>query len=79
MIKNLPALHAAVAAVAPIDGVSADGAIWFQAGATPAQIAAAHAALSGFVDPAPAAVVGFQAPPMAPLAPLPKPKAITEA
>jgi hypothetical protein len=51
LIKNLEAFHAAIAALAPIDGVAADGTIFFQKSATPAQIAAANAAASSFVDP----------------------------
>jgi hypothetical protein len=52
-ITNLPAFHAAMAALAPIDGVAGDGHIFFQASATPAQIAAANAAALVYVDPAP--------------------------
>ena len=53
MISNLPAFHAAIAAVAPIDGVAADGHIFFQATATPAQITAANATASAYTDPPP--------------------------
>lgn len=49
-ITNLAVLHAAVAAVAPISGVRADGTIMFLPSATPAQIAAANAAVAAFVD-----------------------------
>jgi hypothetical protein len=76
MIKNLQAFHEAIAAVAPIDGVSGDGkTIWFQESATEAEIAAAHAAAAAFVDSAP------EHPPIAPppLQEPPRPKAITEA
>jgi len=52
VIKNLTAFHAAIAALAPIDGCSADGTIQFQAAATPAQIAAANAAAASWVEPA---------------------------
>jgi hypothetical protein len=77
MIKNLQALHAAVAATAPIDGVSGDGTIWFQAGATPAQKAAAQAAAAAFVDPALSpGDIQSKVPP--PLQQLPRPKSITE-
>jgi hypothetical protein len=74
MIKNLQALHAAIAATAPIDGVSGDGTIWFQAGATAAQKTAAQNVVTTFVDSAPSGPV---ATPM-PLQQLPRPKAITE-
>ena len=73
MIKNVAALDAAIRAVCLIDGVSGDGTIWYQAGATAPQKAAAAAALTGFVDSTP------PGPPSPPMAPLPKPKPITEA
>lgn len=75
MISNLQAFHAAISAIAPIDGVSADGVtVWFKKTATPAQIAAATAAMASYID---TAVVGFQAP-NPPMQALPRPKAITE-
>jgi hypothetical protein len=78
MIQNLPAFHAAIAAAAPINGVSADGTtIWFQASATPAQIAAAHAAATSYVEtPAIIAAAGPQL--NITLQTLPRPKLITE-
>jgi hypothetical protein len=76
MINNLQAFHAAIAAVAPIDGVSGDGkTIWFQESATEAEKAAAHAAAAAFVDSTPEGPV--VTPP--PLQELPRPKHITEA
>jgi hypothetical protein len=75
MISNLQAFHAAIAAVAPIDGVSADGVtIWFQSSATEAEKAAAHAAAAAFIDSTPEGPV--LTPP--PLQELPRPKHITE-
>jgi hypothetical protein len=75
-INNLQAFDAAIRAVAPIDGVSADGkTIWFQESATEAQKAAAHAAAAAFVDSEPASAVV----PQPPLQELPRPKSITEA
>lgn len=50
IIANLQAFHAAIAVVAPISGVRADGTIMFLPNATPAQIAAANAAVAAFVD-----------------------------
>ena len=73
MIKNVIALDAAIRAVCPIDGVSGDGTIWYQSGATAPQKSAAAAALAAFVDSTP------PGPPPPPMAPLPKPKPITEA
>jgi hypothetical protein len=73
-IKNVEALHRAIAAVAPIDGVSADGVkIWFQEGATQEQIAAARAVAERYIDPPDTFV---DRPP--PLQELPTPKAITD-
>jgi hypothetical protein len=55
-ITNLAAFDAAIRAVCPaIDGVAADGHIFFQPSASPAQIAAASAAAAAYVDPPPAA------------------------
>jgi hypothetical protein len=78
MIQNLQAFHAAIAAVAPIYGVSADGTtICFAPTATPAQIAAAHAAASAYVEtPAIIAAAGPQFNMV--LQTLPKPKNITD-
>jgi len=70
VIKNVVALDAAIRAVCPIDGVSGDGTIWYQAGATAPQKAAAAAALAAFVDSTPP---GPPPPPMAPPPPPPKP------
>lgn len=50
VIRNLQTLHAALAAVAPIDGVAGDGKVFFQPSATPAQMAAANAVVAAFVD-----------------------------
>jgi hypothetical protein len=75
MINNLAAFHAAIAAVAPIDGVSADGTIWLQDSATPEQIVAAHDAAAAYVDP-PDTPPPIRHPP---LQELPRPKHITEA
>jgi hypothetical protein len=72
MINNLTALHQAIAAVAPIDGVSADGHIWFQSSATDAQKTAAAGAVSSFVDSS------SVSPKLPPLQALPRPKHITE-
>lgn len=53
MINNLSGLDAAIRAACPaIDGVSADGKIWFQSSATQTQIDAAHAASMAFLDTA---------------------------
>lgn len=51
--KNLPALHAAVAAVCPIVGVAADGAIFYDPAnpATATQKTAAQAVVAGWVEP----------------------------
>lgn len=76
-ITNLLAFDAAIRAVCPIDGCCTDGTIWFSASATPAQIAAAKTAAANYVDPAP--TPGVVVPPPVILAPLPRPKAITEA
>jgi hypothetical protein len=75
MINNLAAFHAAIAVVAPIEGVSADGTIWFQASATEAEKAAAHAAAAAYVE-APDTPPPIRHPP---LQELPRPKSITEA
>ena len=57
MIKNLAALDAAVRAACPhIDGVAADGTIFFTAAATPAEKDAAHAAAASYTDPPPALI-----------------------
>lgn len=50
MINNLLQFHAAMAALAPIDGVDANGTIFFQASATPAQRTAATAAAAAYTD-----------------------------
>jgi hypothetical protein len=54
IINNLQAFDAAIRAVCPaIDGVAADGFIFFQPTATAAQVAAANAAAASYVDPPP--------------------------
>lgn len=54
VINNLQAFDAAVRAVCPaIDGVAADGTIFFQVAATPTQISAANAAAAAYTDAAP--------------------------
>lgn len=75
VIINVQALHAAVAAVCPIDGVSGDGTFWAQASATPAQLAAAHNAITSFVDSPTASMMA----PKPTTTPLPTAKAITDA
>jgi hypothetical protein len=50
VINNLQQFHAAIAAVCPIDGVSADGAIFFASTATAPQKAAAQAAAAAYTD-----------------------------
>ena len=50
---NIAGLDAAVRAVCPIDGVGADGTIWFRADATDAQKAAAAQVVAGFSLSAP--------------------------
>jgi hypothetical protein len=55
-VKNLQGLAAAVAAVAPIDGLDANGVIWFQASATPAQMTAAQALVASWLDVVPQVV-----------------------
>jgi cysteine synthase len=57
VIKNIAGFDAAIRAVCPIDGVGADGHIFFQAAATPTQIAAANTAAAAFVDAAPQMVL----------------------
>jgi hypothetical protein len=74
MINNLAAFHAAIAAVAPIDGVSADGTISLAESATAEQIVAAHDAAAAYVE-APDTPPPVQHPP---LQELPRPKHITE-
>ena len=56
---NVQALHDAIAAVCPIDGVSGDGTIWFQPSATDAQKAAAQAVFTNWVDPPSLTTVTF--------------------
>lgn len=53
MIKDLAGFDAAIRSVCPIDGVSADGSIFFSTSATPLQITAANAAAAAFVDSTP--------------------------
>ncbi len=61
-ITNLAAFDAAIRAVCPeIDGVAADGHIFFHAKADPTQIAAANTAAASYVDPAPAMVLDVNA------------------
>jgi hypothetical protein len=56
-ITNLAAFDAAVRAVCPdIDGVAADGHIFYQKSATAQQKAAAADAAAAYVDPEPVAV-----------------------
>jgi hypothetical protein len=56
-ITNLAAFDAAIRAVCPdIDGVAADGFIFFQDSATDEQKAAAADAAAAYVDPEPVAV-----------------------
>jgi hypothetical protein len=56
-ITNLTAFDAAIRAVCPnIDGVAADGVIFFQDSATDEQKAAATTAAAAYVDPEPVAV-----------------------
>jgi hypothetical protein len=74
MIKNVQKLHEAVAKVAPIDGVSGDGEIWFQKQATDKQKKAAVKAVEAFVDSEPDVRV-----PVIENVPLPAPKSIFEA
>jgi hypothetical protein len=50
-ITNLAAFDAAIRAVCPIDGVAADGTIFFQSAATAGQIAAAQQAAAQYIDP----------------------------
>ena len=57
VINNLQQFHAAMAALAPIDGVDVNGKIFFQTTATPAQIAAANAAAATYADVAPQTIV----------------------
>jgi hypothetical protein len=54
VINNIQAYDAAIRVTGcPIDGVDADGKIYFASGATPAQIAAANAAAASYTDAAP--------------------------
>jgi len=50
VINNLQQFHAAIAAVCPIVGVSADGTIFFDPSATPPQKAAAQSAAASYTD-----------------------------
>jgi|SRR5215472_7769689 len=52
-INNLQLYQQTIEALAPIDGVAADGRIYFRPEATPAQIAAANVAAATYTDVAP--------------------------
>ena len=57
VVKNLAAFDAAIRAVCPhIDGVDAEGGIFFTAQATAAEKAAAQTAAASYVDPQPALI-----------------------
>ena len=56
---NILALHNAIAAIAPIDGVSSDGRIDFRPEATAEQRAAAQEIMENWVDPFEADFSGF--------------------
>jgi selenocysteine lyase/cysteine desulfurase len=49
-MNNLQSFHKAIAAVAPIDGVSGDKEIWFKPEATEEQRLAAQAIADSWVD-----------------------------
>ncbi len=61
-IKNLAAFDTAIRTACPaIDGVAADGHVFFQKTSTPTQIAAANAAVAAYTDPPEAQILDVNA------------------
>ena len=62
IINNVQAFDAVIRAACPdMDGVAADGTIFFRATATPTQRAAAATAAAAYADPPPATVIDLEA------------------